>query len=103
MRMAIRASLQPQRRLFERFARHRQALAARNNFVVTGLRRIASLGPRAHRPTQTLGRIGSLEVRLAQTAAEVRQAQKIRYRVFYQEGPHSQSWPLVRAARHRWL
>jgi putative hemolysin len=26
-------------------------------------------------------------VRLAQTAAEVRQAQKIRYRVFYQEGP----------------
>src|SRR5262249_57391540 len=26
------------------------------------------------------------EVRLAQTAAEVRQAQKLRYRVFYQEG-----------------
>lgn len=42
---------------------------------------------RAHRPTQSLGRIGSLEVRLAQTAAEVRQAQKLRYRVFYQEGP----------------
>jgi putative hemolysin len=35
---------------------------------------------------QSLGRIGSLEVRLAQTAAEVRQAQKLRYRVFYQEG-----------------
>jgi putative hemolysin len=34
-----------------------------------------------------LGRIGSLEVRLAQTAAEVRQAQKLRYRVFYREGP----------------
>jgi putative hemolysin len=32
------------------------------------------------------GRMGSLEVRLAQTAAEVRQAQKLRYRVFYQEG-----------------
>src|SRR5664279_6040313 len=42
---------------------------------------------RAHRPGQSLGRIGSLEVRLAQTAAEVRQAQKLRYRVFYQEGP----------------
>ncbi len=42
---------------------------------------------RAHRPTQSLGRVGSLEVRLAQTAAEVRQAQKLRYRVFYQEGP----------------
>jgi putative hemolysin len=41
---------------------------------------------RAHRPSQSLGRIGSLEVRLAQTAAEVRQAQKLRYRVFYQEG-----------------
>lgn len=33
-----------------------------------------------------LGRLGSLEVRLAQTAAEVRQAQKLRYHVFYQEG-----------------
>ena len=31
-------------------------------------------------------RIGSLEVRLARTAAEVRQAQKLRFRVFYQEG-----------------
>ena len=38
---------------------------------------------RAHRPSQSLGRVGSLEVRLAQTAAEVRQAQKLRYRVFY--------------------
>jgi L-ornithine Nalpha-acyltransferase len=34
----------------------------------------------------SLGRLGSLEVRLAQTAAEVRRAQKLRYRVFYQEG-----------------
>ncbi len=42
---------------------------------------------RAHRPSQSLGRVGSLEVRLAQTAQEVRQAQKLRYRVFYQEGP----------------
>ena len=41
---------------------------------------------RTHRPSQTLGRMGTLEVRLAQTAAEVRQAQKLRYRVFYQEG-----------------
>ena len=41
---------------------------------------------RTHRPAQTLGRLGSLEVRLARTAAEVRQAQKLRYRVFYQEG-----------------
>jgi L-ornithine Nalpha-acyltransferase len=41
---------------------------------------------RAHRPSESLGCIGALEVRLAQTAAEVRQAQKLRYRVFYQEG-----------------
>jgi putative hemolysin len=33
-----------------------------------------------------MGRIGTLEVRLAQSAAEVRQAQKVRYQVFYQEG-----------------
>lgn len=33
----------------------------------------------------TLGRIGSLEVRLAQTAKDVKQAQKLRYRVFYEE------------------
>jgi L-ornithine Nalpha-acyltransferase len=40
-----------------------------------------------HRPAESLGRVGSLEVRLAQTAHEVRQAQKLRFRVFYQEGP----------------
>lgn len=41
---------------------------------------------RTLRPQQSLGRIGDLEVRLAQSAAEIRQAQKLRYRVFYQEG-----------------
>ncbi|MPZ58875.1 MAG: GNAT family N-acetyltransferase [Rhizobiales bacterium] len=35
---------------------------------------------------QTLGHLGSMEVRLACKAAEVRGAQKLRYRVFYQEG-----------------
>ena len=34
----------------------------------------------------TLGRLGSLEVRLAQHAADVRRAQKLRFRVFYEEG-----------------
>jgi putative hemolysin len=38
------------------------------------------------RPTpDTLGRIGALEVRLARRANEIRQAQKLRYRVFYEE------------------
>ena len=47
---------------------------------------LQAFAARAHRPSQSLGRMGSLEVRLAQTAAEVRQAQKLRYRIFYQEG-----------------
>ena len=48
---------------------------------------LRALPARARRPAESLGRVGSLEVRLAETAAEVRQAQKLRYRVFYQEGP----------------
>ena len=32
-----------------------------------------------------LGRIGSLEVRLATTAKEIRRAQKLRFKVFYEE------------------
>jgi L-ornithine Nalpha-acyltransferase len=40
---------------------------------------------RCEGPAQTLGRLGSLEVRLARTAADVRRAQKLRSRVFYQE------------------
>ncbi len=35
--------------------------------------------------TPVLGRIGNLETRLARTKAEVRQAQKVRYKVFYEE------------------
>ncbi len=35
--------------------------------------------------TGTLGRIGALEVRLAASPAEVKDAQRLRYRVFYQE------------------
>jgi len=34
-----------------------------------------------------LGRLGTLDVRLAATAAEIRQAQKLRYQVFYGDGP----------------
>jgi L-ornithine Nalpha-acyltransferase len=40
---------------------------------------------RSAKPSRTLGRIGSLEVRLAHKAGEVRRAQKLRYRVFYKE------------------
>jgi putative hemolysin len=80
-------SLNPPRSLFERF---RPAPAGPGvPGLISALQAFGGLqawAARTHRPPQSLGRIGSLEVRLAQTAAEVRQAQKLRYRVFYQEG-----------------
>jgi L-ornithine Nalpha-acyltransferase len=85
--IARRDSLYLPRTLFERF---RPAPAG--SFVPSLISALQAYGglqawaARAHRPTQSLGCLGSLEVRLAQTAAEVRQAQKLRYRVFYQEG-----------------
>ncbi|WP_375465616.1 GNAT family N-acetyltransferase [uncultured Methylobacterium sp.] len=42
------------------------------------------LGERAH-ASPSLGRIGSLEVRLADRKSEVRRAQRLRYKVFYEE------------------
>jgi putative hemolysin len=83
--MARRDSLYSPRNLFER---SRPAPAAPG--LISALQAYGGLqawAARAHRPTQSLGRLGPLEVRLAQTAGEVRQAQKLRYRVFYQEGP----------------
>jgi L-ornithine Nalpha-acyltransferase len=52
-----------------------------------------------HHPSETLGRLGSLEVRLARSAAEVRRAQKLRYRVFYKEGSAVASAPTKLARR----
>jgi L-ornithine Nalpha-acyltransferase len=57
--------------------------------LISALQACSRLQPwtsRRRRPAQSLGRAGSLEVRLAQTAGEVRQAQKLRYRIFYREG-----------------
>jgi L-ornithine Nalpha-acyltransferase len=42
--------------------------------------------PNFPRCPATLGRLGALEVRLAQEKHDVRRAQKLRYRVFYQNG-----------------
>ena len=85
--MRSRATIQTPRSLFERF---RPAPAGPGlPGLISSLQAYGGLqawAARAHRPSQSLGRIGNLEVRLAQTAAEVRQAQKLRYRVFYQEG-----------------
>jgi putative hemolysin len=52
-----------------------------------------------HRTGQTFGRLGSLEVRLACKAAEVRKAQKLRYRVFYKEGSAIADAPKMMARR----
>lgn len=65
-----------------------RALPAAQSRIIPALQAYGGLqafAARAHRTVQSLGRVGPLEVRLAQTAAEVRQAQKLRYRVFYQE------------------
>ncbi|HKS86239.1 MAG TPA: GNAT family N-acyltransferase [Pseudolabrys sp.] len=85
--MATRATLQPPRTLFERFRGAPSAPGVPG--LISSLQAYGGLrswAARSHHPSQSLGRIGSLEVRLAQTAAEVRQAQKLRYRIFYQEG-----------------
>jgi putative hemolysin len=39
-----------------------------------------------YRPATPLGRLGTLEVRLARNASDIRRAQRLRYRVFYKEG-----------------
>jgi putative hemolysin len=86
MRMATRATFQPPRSLFERFL---PTPGSGMPGFISSLQAYGGLRAwpvRAHRSSQLLGRIGTLEVRLAQTAAEVRQAQKLRYRVFYKEG-----------------
>ena len=80
-------SLQKARKMFGRFP----APAAQFGMpkIIPALQAYGGLqafAARAHRPSQSLGRVGQLEVRLAQSAAEVRQAQKLRYQVFYQEG-----------------
>lgn len=52
--------------------------------VLPGLR--SFMPTREDAAAATLGRLGSLEVRLAQGAVEIRQAQRLRYHVFYEEG-----------------
>lgn len=57
--------------------------------LVTDLRAYSGIRHRDAVPSTpedvVLGRLGSLEVRLARTAADVRRAQRLRYKVFYEE------------------
>ena len=51
-----------------------------------GRRRALPGGLRGHfQPPQVYGRMGSLEVRLARKKSEIRRAQRLRYKVFYEE------------------
>jgi len=87
MPIANGTAFQPQRTLLERFRRAPTFPGVPG--IISSLQAYGGLqawAARAPRPLQSLGRVGPLEVRLAQTAVEVRQAQKLRYRVFYQEG-----------------
>lgn len=52
--------------------------------ALPGLRNV--IPTREDTAAATLGRLGSLEVRLALGAADIREAQRLRYRVFYEEG-----------------
>lgn len=56
-----------------------------NGLPLKGRRRFA-VGPFGHfQPPKIYGRIGSLEVRLARKKSELRRAQRLRYKVFYEE------------------
>ncbi|GLK83539.1 hypothetical protein GCM10017653_16080 [Ancylobacter defluvii] len=70
---------EPMRRMAGPLAPSRLMPALRS---YSGLRHRES---RAEPGPVSLGRIGSLEVRLARTAADVRRAQRLRYQVFYEE------------------
>jgi L-ornithine Nalpha-acyltransferase len=81
--MHSRQRAMPPRRLIDRFR-----LPVDGPRLLPVLRAYGGLRPGGawfDRNHDTLGRLGSLEVRLATTAADVRSAQKLRYKVFYQE------------------
>jgi putative hemolysin len=59
------------------------ALATGGRVLTERLAQSLSLADQTH--PRTLGRLGSLEVRLAESAAEIRRAQGLRYRVFFEE------------------
>lgn len=69
----------------------RSAASAAATWLMPGLRSETAVNPLHVFPPATptlptLGRIGALEVRLAQTKGDVKRAQKLRYKVFYKDG-----------------
>jgi putative hemolysin len=66
----------------------KSAASAAATWLIPGLRgeAIPTILPAQQLLSPTLGKIGSLEVRLAQTKGDVKRAQKLRYKVFYKDG-----------------
>ncbi len=67
------------------FARSRTAFPALTRFAGRRINRAARFAGKYGPPPRPLARRGSLEVRIAETEAEVRAAQRLRYKVFYEE------------------
>ncbi|MGH6922277.1 MAG: GNAT family N-acetyltransferase [Propylenella sp.] len=62
----------------------RDAFAASRNFL-SRRQLVRRISPPAGPGAEPLGRLGSLEVRLANSPAEIRRAQALRYQVFFEE------------------
>lgn len=85
--------LRPKFNLIEMLRPEQAKIAAANaaNWLMPGLRDIDAFkfvtNPQVNDAQGlTLGRIGSLEVRLARKKSEIKRAQRLRYRVFYKDG-----------------
>lgn len=75
----------PSKGLFGRVRHHRPGAGVPKLAALKAFGGLRVSDPRLSRSDETLGRIGSLEVRLAHRAAEIRRAQRLRFDVFYQE------------------
>jgi putative hemolysin len=80
----------------------RDAAKAAANWLKPAQRGIDILRPDFATPSiDTLGRLGSLEVRLATSRDDIKRAQKLRYKVFYRDGTAIADAPTLLARRDK--
>lgn len=80
----------------------RNAALAAANWLKPARRGIEILRPDFATPRiDTLGRLGSLEVRLATSRDDIKRAQKLRYKVFYRDGTAIADAPTLLARRDK--
>jgi putative hemolysin len=84
--MQSRAQALSPRRLFDRFSPNSRPSAPGAWAAWRAFQDLKIRDARRGRSAQSLAWLGPLEARLARNAADVRKAQKLRYRVFYKEG-----------------